>query len=50
MNLSGGTRWVSALTEPTRMRGRSTAPFVRASRASTVIRSAEIAALGDTRS
>ena len=48
--LSGGTRCVSALTETTRTRGRSTAPRVRASRASAVMRSAEIAALGETRS
>ena len=46
----GGTRWVRALTEPTRMRGRSSAPRERASRASAVMRSAEIAAFGDTRS
>ena len=50
MNLSGGARWVSALTVPTRMRGRSTAPRVRASRASTAIRSADTAAFGETRS
>ena len=47
---SGGARCVSALTEATRMRGRSTAPLLRARRASAVMRSAEIAALGETRS
>ena len=47
---SGGARWVSALTVTTRTRGRSSAPRVRASRASTVMRCAEIAALGETRS
>ena len=45
-NFSGGTRWVSALTVTTRTRGRSSAPRLRASRASAVMRCDEIAAIG----
>ena len=47
---AGRQRWVSALTEATRMRGRSSAPRVFARRASAVMRSADMAAFGETRS
>jgi hypothetical protein len=49
-NFSGGARWVSALTVTTTTRGRSSAPRLRASRASTVMRCDEMAGLGETRS
>ena len=49
-NFSGGTRCARPLTVTTSARGRSSAPRVRASRAKAVMRCAETAALGETRS
>ena len=48
--LRGGVRCVMAFTVVTRMRGRSAAPRVSASRASVVMRCAESAEVGETRS
>ena len=49
-NAFGGTRCVIALTVTTSTRGRSAAPRVKARRARAVMRCAEIAAFGETRS
>jgi hypothetical protein len=46
----GGTRWTTAFTVVDRRRGLSCDVLERASRASVIIRSAAMAAFGDTRS
>ena len=50
MRALGTVRWRSAFTVVERMRGRSGDDLVRASRASVVMRWAETAPAGDTRS